>query len=115
MESASETCQSFHIPSEYPPPPPARAVASGPARTYGAGRTPDEADRRLPAALDSGARHILTQGEVAIKSIAVPASNMGLIQREVSVMKTLDHPFSVSLFDIPEDVSPEADHRWIPA
>jgi serine/threonine protein kinase len=50
-------------------------------------------------------RHILTQCEVAIKAIHQseqdPTST--LIEREVSIMKMLDHPFVICLFDICRD------------
>jgi serine/threonine protein kinase len=52
------------------------------------------------------ARHLSTESEVAMKSVVLdPGSNVCLTEREVEVMKTLDHPFIVCLFDIVRDES----------
>jgi serine/threonine protein kinase len=49
------------------------------------------------------ARHILTQCEVAVKFIHLENSVPISIERQISVMRTLDHPFIVCLFDIIKD------------
>jgi serine/threonine protein kinase len=53
------------------------------------------------------ARHSVTMTTVAVKAVAKnrikTAVDFKLLQREVALMKTLDHPFIASLFDVLED------------
>jgi serine/threonine protein kinase len=55
------------------------------------------------------ARHLSTQCPVALKAIAKKSltnpTDLQILQKEVSLMKRMDHPFIVTLYEVTEDNS----------